>query len=312
VKIFFSYYFMVFVVSFLIAYFITPVIKKMALRLGIIDKPALRKIHKEPMALLGGVAIFIGFLVAVLPFVYKADKSFIGILIGGGMILVLGIIDDVLHLGPRIKLVGQIMVALLVCLFGVSIDFVTNPFGGMIQLDWYLAFPLTILWIVAIINTINLIDGIDGLAAGIVAISALFISIVAINTGQYLPAILTLALFGATLGFLKHNFFPAQIFMGDSGSMFLGYILATVSIVGVLKATITISLAVPILVLGIPITDTLFAIFRRIKNGKEIFKADNDHFHHRLLRKGFSQKQVGVLCYIITILLGLVAFFISR
>jgi UDP-GlcNAc:undecaprenyl-phosphate/decaprenyl-phosphate GlcNAc-1-phosphate transferase len=312
VKIFFSYYFMVFVAAFFGAYFITPVIKKIALKMEIIDKPALRKIHKEPVALLGGVAIFIGFLVAVLPFVYRADKSFIGILIGGAVILALGIIDDVLHLGAWLKLAGQIAVATLVCLFGVSIDFVTNPFGGLIHLDWYISFPLTILWIVAIINTVNLIDGIDGLAAGIVAISALFISIVAINTGQYLPAVLTLALFGATLGFLKHNFFPAQIFMGDSGSMFLGYILATVSIVGVLKATITISLAVPILVLGIPITDTIFAVFRRIKNGQKIFKADKGHFHHRLLKRGFSQKQVGVLCYIITILLGIVAFFISR
>jgi UDP-GlcNAc:undecaprenyl-phosphate GlcNAc-1-phosphate transferase len=304
-KDFFSYFFSVALFAFLITFLITPLIKKIALKLGITDKPTDRKIHKIPTAQLGGIAIWAGFVSAVLVNI-TLDKILWGIIVGATLIVIIGIIDDIFSMPPWIKLISQIIIAFITFKFGIAIFFITNPLGGVFYLKW-LALPLTIFWIVGMINTINLIDGLDGLAAGISAISAFIIAAVAALSGQYAVTILALAVFGASVGFLRYNFSPAQIFMGDTGSMFLGYILASTTIIGVLKSPITMSLSIPLLILGVPISDTIFAIFRRIKKKQPIMAPDKEHLHHQLLSLGLSQKQVVVFIYIASIFLGILA-----
>ena len=196
--------------------------------------------------------------------------------------------------------------AVLVIGFGVRIDFVTDPFGDYIFLE-YLAVPLTIFWVVGITNTVNLIDGLDGLAAGVSTIAAITICLVALQQGDVFIATLTACLAGAAVGFLYYNFNPAKIFMGDSGSMFLGFMLSGISVIGAVKAATTIAIIVPILALGLPIMDTTFAIVRRYRGGVPIFKPDKGHLHHRLLDLGFSQRQAVLLMYVISALLGLSA-----
>lgn len=289
-------------VAFLITYLATPVIKKISIKLGIFDHPEGRKIHTAPTPLLGGIAIYLGCVLSLLVSI-NFNTVTLGIAAVSTILLIIGILDDIWGLSPWLKLLGQITCAAFTFYFGISIQFVSNFTGGVFYLGW-LAMPLTILWLVAIMNTINLIDGLDGLASGITAISAAMLAIVAIHTNQFLAALLALTLLGSSLGFLRYNFPKAQIFMGDSGSMFLGYILGITSILGVLKSTITISLAVPLLILGIPILDTLFAIFRRLKNRKNIFYADNGHFHHRLIKLGLTPKQVVLLLYLLSSILG--------
>ncbi|MCP4051353.1 MAG: undecaprenyl/decaprenyl-phosphate alpha-N-acetylglucosaminyl 1-phosphate transferase [bacterium] len=306
----FSFYIPILITAFTVTIIITPLVKKLSIRAGLVDKPSERKIHQTPVPRMGGLAIFTGFIITVsvcLPF----NKQLAGILSGGLIVLLVGILDDIFSLKPWIKLSGQITAALVVYHFGISISFISNPFGGMLFLSW-LALPVTIIWIIGMMNIINLIDGLDGLAAGISAISAGALFIVALSTGQFVAATISIAILGSCLGFLRFNFWPAQIFMGDSGAMFLGYILATTSITGVLKSTITLSIAVPLIVLGIPVSDTLFAIFRRIKNKQALFKPDTEHVHHKLLDSGFSQKQVVFCSYIGSIILGLIAIFITK
>jgi UDP-GlcNAc:undecaprenyl-phosphate GlcNAc-1-phosphate transferase len=299
----------VLLISFLVTSFVTPLVRKLALKANIIDKPTSRKLHAKPIPNLGGIAIFIGFAIASVCYKPMHETGWV-IFLGASLIISLGMLDDIFTLKPWMKLIGQIVVATMTVSLGISIDFLTNPFGGVVCLQW-LSMPITVLWIVAIINMINLIDGLDGLAAGIAAISACILALVAIITGQILAAVLTMAIIGACLGFLRYNFSPAQIFMGDVGSMFLGYILAVISIIGVLKSTIAFSLVIPLLIFGIPISDTLYAIIRRFKNGQAIFKPDNGHFHHRLIDLGMSQKQVVLFIYIVSMLLGLIAVFFS-
>jgi len=226
-----------------------------------------------------------------------------GIFIGSSLILVLGIVDDITDVSPWIKLGGQVIVALLTIRFGISIQFLTNPFGDIIGLS-HLSIPITVLWIVGMINAVNLLDGLDGLASGVTAVSSLMLVIVAFHTGQTESALIAIALLGSCIAFLNYNFSPAQIFMGDSGSMFLGYILATVSIMGVLKSTATFSILIPFLILGVPISDTIFSIIRRLRNKKPVFSPDTEHFHHRLLSIGLTPKQVSIFCYGLTLLLG--------
>lgn len=289
----------------------TPILRKFAFRMGWIDHPTGgRKIHNVPIVNIGGVMLFFAFFVAVVLNVH-VGQTMQGVLLCAFLITAIGFLDDWISLKPSVKLLGQILVAFLTTQFGVEVSVISNPFtGGSFPLGIW-SVPITIFWIVAVMNTVNLIDGLDGLAAGIAAISATFISVVAIHTGQYQAAVLTLAVLGACLGFLRYNFSPAQIFMGDSGSLFLGYILATASIIGVLKSPISISLAVPILVLGLPISDTAFAIIRRLRAGRAIFGADRSHIHHQLLDKGLSSKQAVKFCYLLTFGLGLMGLGLS-
>ncbi|SHJ85723.1 glycosyltransferase family 4 protein [Tepidibacter formicigenes] len=300
------------VLSFGISYFSTPLAIKLAHKIGAIDIPKdSRRVHKNPIPRLGGIAIFLGFFITSI-FLVKIDIKMIGILLGAALIVGMGIIDDTRDIKPKTKLLGQIVAAVIVVICGVKIEFITNPFIRGISYLGILGIPITIFWIVGITNTVNLIDGLDGLAAGVSAISAITISFVAYISGQEISGILLLALAGGALGFLPYNFNPAKIFMGDTGSLFLGYILSVIAIEGAIKSAAALAIAIPILALGLPIFDTTFAIVRRKLNGKPIMQADKGHLHHRLLNKGLSQKQTVLILYAISLFLGLSAVLISE
>lgn len=297
-----------FLVAFLGTVMTTPVMRWLALRCKIMDSPGFRKVHRKPIPYLGGVAIFIGFSTASL--LFNTDPQVTAIIIGALAVVILGVVDDARPLRASIKLLGQIAIASATYFSGVSIEYLTHPFGGVIQLGW-MDFPLTLIWIVSMMNTVNLIDGLDGLAAGVSAISAMVITIIAVQTGHWSAAVLSVALAGSALGFLRYNFAPASIFMGDAGSMFLGYTLATATIIGVLKSVFTISIAIPIIVLAIPIFDTAFAIVRRLRKGQPIFSPDKEHFHHQLLDAGLSAKQAVILIYAVSFGLGLLSIMLG-
>ncbi|BBB91508.1 MAG TPA: MraY family glycosyltransferase [Methylomusa anaerophila] len=298
-------YVVAFAVALAAAYLITPHVKDLAIKAGALDAPDARKVHKTPIPRMGGLAIYFGFVLAVLSSMH-VSREICGLLLGGTVILAVGIIDDLKQLSAKVKLLGQITAAGILVLFNIRIDWITNPFGDMLYVD-YLSVPLTILWVVGLTNTVNLIDGLDGLAAGVSTIASITILLVALEQNFWTVAILTAALAGSALGFLQHNFNPAKIFMGDTGSMFLGYILAAVSILGAVKSATTIALVVPIVALGLPIMDTAFAIIRRYTSGRPIFKPDKGHLHHRLLAMGLSQKQAVLLMYVISSCLGVSA-----
>ena len=229
------------------------------------------------------------------------------------LIVLLGLVDDYKNLPARVKFLGQILIAMVLVIgFDVRIDFITDPFGDYLYLESWAAIPATIFWLVGLTNTVNLIDGLDGLAAGISAIASVTIFLVALQNNFFLVAGLTAALAGAATGFLFFNFHPAKIFMGDTGSMFFGFMLAGISAMGSMKSTATITLIVPILALGVPILDTTFAIIRRLLGGQPIFKPDKGHLHHRLLNMGFTQRQAVFLIYVISAVLGLSAIALTE
>lgn len=290
-----------FLLAMFVSYVLTPYIKKLAFKIGAVDKPDMRKVHKRIMPRLGGLAIYIAFVIACLASM-ELTMDLIGILIGGTMITVLGVLDDVYQLPAKVKLLGQIAAACVLVLFDIRIEWVNNPFGGFFYLDMF-SIPFTILWVISFTNVVNLIDGLDGLAAGVSAIASLTVILVAIQMGYFHVALLTAALAGAIIGFIRYNFNPATIFMGDTGSMFLGYMLAAISIYGAVKTATTIALIVPAIALGLPILDTAFAIMRRYVNGKPIFQPDKGHLHHRLLDTGMSHKEVVLFMYGITAIL---------
>ena len=300
-------------VAWLVAFLVTPAVILLAKRTGAMDAPDARKVHKKPIPRIGGLAIYAGFLAAII-FVaikFKLDaemlKETIGLVVSGSLIVALGLVDDYKNLPAKIKLLGQIgAAAVLVLCFDVRIDFITDPFGDYIYLEWF-ALPATMFWLVGLTNTVNLIDGLDGLAAGVAAIASFTILLIALEQNFILVAVLTAALAGAALGFLKYNFNPAEIFMGDTGSMFLGFMLAGISVTGAVKSVATIALVVPVFALGLPILDTTFAIVRRVRGGVPIFKPDKGHLHHRLLSVGFTQRQAVLLMYVISALFGLSA-----
>lgn len=298
--------------SFGISYFSTPLAIKLAHKIGAIDVPKdNRRVHKDPIPRLGGIAIFLGFIISAL-FLVEINTQMIGIFVGAVLIVVMGIVDDVKEISAKIKLSGQILAAIVVVLSGVRIEFVTNPFGEMFNLLPMIGIPITIFWIVGATNTVNLIDGLDGLAAGVSAIAAITLTLVAYINGQHTSTILLLCLAGGAIGFLPYNFNPAKIFMGDTGSLFLGYMLSVIAIQGYMKSAAALSIAIPILALGLPIFDTTFAIIRRASNGKPIMQADKGHLHHRLLKKGLTQKQTVLILYGISLFLGLSAVLISE
>ena len=294
------------------ALILTPAVIAFARQTGALDKPDARKVHVRPIPRIGGIGIYAAFMASILVQLIFADvtpefmTSLIGLMIGGTIIVAIGIIDDYCDLPAKVKLLGQIFAAaVLVIGFDVRIDVITDPFGDYIYLE-FLAIPATIFWVVGLTNTVNLIDGLDGLAAG-VSSTAVTIFLVAMEEGIPFVAMVTAALAGAAVGFLYYNFNPARIFMGDTGSMFLGFMLAGISVVGAVKSAATIALIVPILALGLPILDTTFAIVRRARNHRPIFKPDKGHLHHRLLAHGFTQKQAVLLMYVVSALFGLCA-----
>ena len=302
-----------FMIALGVALFLTPAVISFARRTGALDAPDARKVHEHPIPRIGGIGIYAAFMVSVLVQMSFSDlspelmNSLWGLLAGGTIIVAIGIIDDYRDLPAKVKLLGQILAAcVLVIGFDVRIDVVTDPFGDFIYLE-YFAIPATIFWVVGLTNTVNLIDGLDGLAAGVSSIAAVTIFLVAMEEGIPFVAMITAALAGAAIGFLYYNFNPARIFMGDTGSMFLGFMLAGISVVGAVKSAATIALIVPILALGLPILDTTFAIVRRARNHRPIFKPDKGHLHHRLLAHGFTQKQAVLLMYVVSALFGLCA-----
>ncbi|WP_434654865.1 MraY family glycosyltransferase [Thermoanaerobacterium thermosaccharolyticum] len=304
-------YILSFVVAFVVALMATPAAKKLAYKIGAIDIPKdKRRVHKKPVPLIGGLAIYLGTILSILLFLPKSQTN-LGIIAGSTIIVVLGIFDDKYELKAKVKLLGQLLASFVVVLSGVRIDWLTNPFGdGMINIGVF-AIPLSIFWIVGITNAMNLIDGLDGLAAGIASISSGSLFVVSLLNGRYATALITAAVTGAALGFLPYNFNPAKIFMGDTGAMFLGFILSAVSIEGAVKSAAAIAIAVPILALGVPVFDTTFAIIRRIANKKPIMEADKGHLHHRLLALGLTQRQAVFVMYGVSLFLGLSAILIS-
>lgn len=287
----------------------TPFVKILAQKIGAIDVPDARRVHDHPIPRMGGLAIFYGFLIGVLCFI-NVDTQFKGMLIGTLIIVALGIVDDVKQLGAKIKFLVQIIVACIVVGHGVIIEYISVPDsivpGGYIYLG-HLAFPITVLWIVGVTNAVNLIDGLDGLAVGVSSIATFSLFFIAILTGEMQVALLTAALAGGCLGFLPYNFNPAKIFMGDTGSTFLGFMLSVVCVEGLFKGYVLISFIIPFLILGLPIFDTAFAIVRRIWNKKPIMAPDRGHLHHKLMDMGFSQKQTVAILYVITSILALSA-----
>jgi UDP-GlcNAc:undecaprenyl-phosphate GlcNAc-1-phosphate transferase len=311
---------------------LTPIVRRMARRLGAIDYPGGRRINTRPTPRLGGVAIYLGFFVAALLFMVitrielhraggemfirmpirlQTDRALLGIMLGGTFLLAVGIYDDIRGMRPAVKFAAMVAAAAILIPFGLATEFVTHPLTGKTVAvgNWGAAF--TVAWVVVVVNVINIIDGVDGLAAGISAIAGTTLLLTAAAKGDTVAVSLAAALIGATLGFLRHNFNPARIFMGDSGSMFLGYVLGGLSVMGLYKSYTALSLAVPILPLGVPIADTVFAIIRRFRSGRPIYLPDREHLHHRLLARGLTQRQTVFILYLISALLGLGALAIS-
>lgn len=297
-----------------ISYLVTPYVIKLAHVVGAVDVPADdRRMHTKPMPRMGGLAIFLSFAVVFLTTTHMEFTKVIGLLVGSSIIIACGIKDDISPVSPKFKIVAQLAAAIILFASGFRIEFFTNFFGQFVNhlgigdyiyISTIISLPVTIFWIVGITNTINLIDGLDGLAAGVSMIAASALTYVAFANGSYEVALLTAIITGSILGFLPYNFNPARIFMGDTGSLFLGFILSAVSIEGALKSTTVFTLFIPVIILGIPIFDTTFAIVRRIASGKSISEADKGHLHHRLIEIGLCHKRAVLSLYFLGILLG--------
>ena len=289
----------------LVSYTTTPPVRLLAFRIGAIDIPTdARRMHKKPIPRIGGLAIFAGFLVATLVFCEPSSQLF-AIWIGGGILVILGILDDIFRLPAFIKLVVQLCVAGIAVSFGILIEHITL-FGAHIEFG-YFAIPITMLWIVGLSNAINLIDGLDGLSCGVSAITSISIFIVMLITGDYTAALITAILTGSCFGFLPYNKNPAKIFMGDTGALFLGYTLSIISVQGLFKLHTMLSFLVPLSIFALPIIDTLVAIIRRVLHGQSPFHPDRGHFHHKLVDMGFTHKEAVKILYAICGLMGLVA-----
>ncbi|MDO4540383.1 MAG: MraY family glycosyltransferase [Syntrophomonadaceae bacterium] len=296
--------------AFLLALLSTPLVIRLARRVNAVDRPDDRKVHQTAMPRIGGCALFLAFIIPAV-FILKAPAPLSGIVLGGIIIFIVGLLDDIYQISPWLKLLGQCLAAVVAMSFGVIVYFVTNPFEGIFVLG-NLALPLTFLWIVGITNAINLIDGLDGLAAGISAIAAATMGVVALMQGEPPVFMMSMVLVAAVLGFLPYNFYPAKTFMGDSGSNFLGFVLACLAVCGMTKSTAVISLIIPIIVLGIPILDTLFAIVRRLNNRTPIFRPDKDHLHHRLMALGLSHRSTVLVIYVASAFFGGLAITFSH
>ncbi len=281
------------IIAFVVVVLLTPAVGGMARVLGVVDRPGGRRLNRRPVPRLGGLALFLGVLVPSLAFLRVGSENR-GLLLGAVVTVTVGAIDDFRGLRWFEKLAGQIAAAAVPCAFGVWVNRFTFPFVGIHTLPEWVGLTLTVLWIVAIMNMVNFLDGLDGLAAGVAAIAGLTFSVIALSLGKPDAAILSAIVFGACLGFLRHNFYPARIFMGDSGALLLGYVLATVAVQGLLKTAATVALFFPLLVLAVPIVDTTFVVARRLKHGERVFVGDQAHLHHRFLRRGFSQPRAAV------------------
>lgn len=295
----------------LITFLAMPIVRRLSEKVGAVATPGGRRVHKNVVPLSGGVAIFLGFLVAIL-FFNRTSPEILGFLIGGTIITTVGLIDDIFELPPVAKIFGQILATLIVIASGVSVQFVGNLGGGNDGLYYlgFLSLPFTFFWIIGITNAINFLDGLDGLAGGVSGIAAWTLGTVALLSGRYDAAVLSFTIGAAAFAFLPYNFSDnpkRKIFMGDAGSNFLGYSLAVFSIMGMVKVAAVFSMLVPVMILAVPIFDTGFAIIRRLLAGKSPFEADRMHLHHRIIDKGLSHKQTACAIYGVTIILSVVA-----
>lgn len=306
-----------FIISLCLALVLTPFVIKLAYKVGAIDKPNHRKVHTKIMPRLGGLGIyaaFVGGYFAIKPFLPEGllrnyDINLINaLLVGGTIIVIIGALDDRFELSAKVKLLGQIIAACVVVLgFGIKIDLLNIPFGETMQpVASWISIPLTILWIVGVTNAINLIDGLDGLAAGVSGIAIGTILVMAAFMGFAPVILLSAILLGGVIGFLVYNFHPAKIFMGDTGSLFLGFGLATLSMLGFKQVTM-VSFVTPLLIIGVPLSDTFFAIVRRWINKKPIFAPDKGHLHHCLRELGYSHRRTVLIIYGIATFFGLCA-----
>lgn len=316
-----KHYLVLIVVAGLATVAAVPFAKWLAGRLSMVALPGGRRIHKIPIPESGGTAMLIGIIIMLAIQVlgenlldwrgFGTDMStplsvLTGVGLGAGIIFAVGFVDDMLDITPGAKLLGQIVAALVVALSGLRLDFISNPFdGSLILLGDTLGIILTVIYLVSFANIINLIDGLDGLAAGISGIAAISLVVIAAGSNQLAAAILAAGIIGATIGFLVFNFPPATIFMGDQGALMLGFLLGVISLTGVMKTTAAIALAVPLLIVGVPIFDTLSAIVRRVRSNRPIKEADKGHIHHRLLGRGFGQRQTLLIIYVWSALLGI-------
>ena len=289
----------------LIVVALTPAAGALARAVGAVDVPEGRRIHESPTPRLGGLAILAGFLAPVLVFL-PPDSGAHALVTGAVLIACLGAVDDVFGLGPGLKLAGQAACAAIPVSAGITIDHMTLPVLGVFDLGAG-QYPLTIIWFVAIVNMINFIDGMDGLAAGVAGIGATTFAVLAASLGRADPALMAAALAGACLGFLAYNFHPARIFMGDAGSLLLGFVLAGVAVNGVMKSAAAIAVVAPLVVLAIPILDTSFVVLKRIKHGLPVYSPDRSHFHHRFFTIGWSQRKTVLALYAWCALMGMVA-----
>ncbi|SEU09396.1 UDP-GlcNAc:undecaprenyl-phosphate GlcNAc-1-phosphate transferase [Salinibacillus kushneri] len=289
---------------------LTPLVKKLAIKINAVDQPNERKVHKRVMPRMGGLAIYVSFLLGVL--ILSPEGIHIWpVMIGATFIVILGLLDDLYQLSAGIKFGGHLIAAFTVVLSGIQIDFITIPFGPRIEFGLW-SIPISVLWIVAITNAINLIDGLDGLASGVSAIALITISGMALSMGSIFVAFLGLLLLGSTLGFLFYNFNPAKIFLGDTGSYFLGYMISVLSILGLFKNLTFFSIIVPIIILGVPLVDTTFAIIRRMVKGNPLSAPDKSHLHHCLIRLGYSHRKSVLMIYGLSGIFSLAAIIFTR
>jgi UDP-GlcNAc:undecaprenyl-phosphate/decaprenyl-phosphate GlcNAc-1-phosphate transferase len=320
-------------IAFVTALFTTPYVRRLALNVGMLDATGERRMHDQPKPRIGGIAVYLGFALALfsaLGYLISTGQlvhpnhlyeglgnlhDVIGLIFGGTLILMVGIWDDVMNMAPRAKLLAQALVAGISMLYGFQIHYITNPLhpgGPPIFFPEWFTIVLTLVWYLGMMNAINFIDGLDGLLSGLTVISAGSLIAIDLMRGHTEIALILAALAGGALGFLRYNWNPAKIILGDSGALFIGYVFATVSIIGASKTAFAISLLVPLVVLALPVLDTAAAIVRRTRAGKKIYEADRGHFHHQLIfRFGLNVRQAVLLIYVVCIALGLVALLLT-
>ncbi len=311
-------YISILIIAFAVTYLVVPLSIKFAKKFNIIDNPKEdnRRVHKVPTPRVGGIAIIAGMAASLLVYFLitlftenTVDKRYLGYILGGIIIVVMGFVDDLKNLRPLYKFLFQLLAGTVIYVFGISIAGIKIPFIYPEMIDFGIwSFPITLLWVLGISIAVNLIDGLDGLAAGISAIASVsLLMIFAINGAPMEAIVIAIALVGSTVGFLPYNFNPAKTFMGDTGSNFLGYTLATISIIGMAKGYTVLAIVAPLIVVGVPVFDMLFVIVRRLIHHQWITTPDKGHIHHRLLKRGFSQKQVVLILYTLTSVLGIIA-----
>ncbi|WP_314586585.1 MraY family glycosyltransferase [Paenibacillus terrigena] len=304
-------YILTLVISFGIVAALVPFVRHMAIRMKFVDRPTKRKIHDNPIPLMGGIAIYIGFMVTII-LMRGFDALALSITIGGTLLVIIGLVDDGFKAHGREfpvwpRLIIYLLTATIPLWFHIQITGIRDFHEGMLMFPSWFVYVSTVVWVFSMTNMMNFIDGVDGLAAGVASISSLTLCVVALIKGDAETAIVTIALCGVCLGFLIYNFYPAKIFMGDAGATFLGYTLAVIAVNGSFKSTAFVTILIPMLALGFPILDTIIVFSRRLKEGKGLHRADKLHTHHALMRWGLTQPQVVSFIYLVTVLFGLLS-----